>query len=156
MTERSLRLPPLIEILIAEGHWPATDRDSVRQNTVPLASAEQIAALAPDEESLYLYPPPFRSVADDIAEHEARGWRFWTDHGAVHELDPQLALILGDFGPGSDAPILLDYRPAPEPSVIKLTWHIDGDRPPFGTTSTWVTIAESFDDFARRLGLVPR
>lgn len=153
MSQDNLRLPPLIEVLVALGRWPATPQASLRQNVEPLVSPERISALASDEDWLYLYSPPFRSVASDVAAHEVAGWDFWVEHGALHELEPTMALIIGDFGPGSDAPILLDYRQANGPCVMKLAW-LPADRgAPSKPTTTWVEIAESFDGFAKQLGL---
>jgi hypothetical protein len=153
MSEGHLRLPPLVEVLASSGRWPATPQESLRQNLEPVASAERIFAIAPDEERLYLYPPPFRSVASDVTAYEKKGWNFWVEYGALHELDPSRALIIGDFGPGSDSPILLDYRHEPDPCVIKLAWLGVGAGSSSKPTTTWVKIAESLDDFARRLGL---
>lgn len=153
MSEGNLRPPSLIDALVASGRWPATPQAALRQNIEPLVSPERIAAVAPGEDWLYLYPPPFQSVASDVAAHRANGWTFWAEHGAIDELDPDRALLIGDFGPGSDAPILLDYRQGDDPGVLKLAWPppADGDSGP-GSTE-WVAIADSFDDFVARLGL---
>lgn len=145
-------MPPVVEDLISSGCWPTTEEEARRQNLEPVVSAERISAVAADEVGLHLCPPPFRSVASDIAVDEERGWNFWAEYGALHEIDPSQALIIGDFGPGSDAPILLDYRHDPDPCVIKLAWS-PGGSPASKPTTTWVRIADSLDDFARRLGL---
>jgi len=147
MGEHALRLPPLLDDLIASGSWPSTPEAALRQNVEPLASVEAIAALAADEEWLSLYPPPFQTVAENTA---SKG--FWVEHGGFSQLDPDRALIIGDFGLGSDSPILLDYRAEPEPVVIKLDW--SGVGPSSRSATVWITIARSFEDFARRLGLV--
>ncbi len=154
MSERNLRVPPLLDALVASGRWPATPQASLRQNVEPLVSPERITALAPGEEWLYLYPPPFKSVASHVADHEINGWSFWVESGALHELDPDRALIIGDFGLGSDTPILLDYRQGDDPGVLRLAWppSVEGDSPP--GSITWVVLADSFEDFATRLGLV--
>lgn len=147
MGENALRLPPLLDDLIASGRWPSTSEAALRQNVEPLASVERIAGLAADEERLSLYLPPFQTVADNATAKD-----FWVEHGGFSQLDPDKALIIGDFGLGSDAPILLDYRAEPEPCVIKLDWSRVGSSSGSGTV--WIEIAASFDDFARRLGLV--
>ena len=153
MDTGDLRLPPMIARLVDSGRWPTTAEQALSQNSTPLVAPERVAALVADEGWLYLYPPPFSSVAANVALHAAKGWSFWTEHGALGELEPDLALIIGDFGPGSDAPILLDYRRRPDPSVMKLSWSAEGSGPPFDLTTTWITVAESFDEFADRLGL---
>ena len=54
-------------------------------------------------------PPPLLQVLRPLAEPEGIG--------------PDLARIVGDFGPGSDAPIVLDYRfDAVQPQVLRLRW----------------------------------
>ncbi len=149
-----LEVPQLINSLVATGRWPATAQDELRQNLRQLVAPEQITKVVADEEYLYLYAPPFSSVADDYAAHQMQDWNFWTEYGAIHEIDPNKALLIGDFGPGSDAPILLDYRTGPEPSVIKLAWHSHPDGSgSYTPTTTWVKIADSIQEFAELLGL---
>ncbi len=151
MTDGSLRPPALIEVLIATGRWPATDADALGQNLEPLVPAERVAEAAPGEDCLYLYPPPFRSVADELGSIAPSGARaFWREHGALDELDPEQAVVIGDFGPGSDTPIVLDHRAPDGPRVLRLVWPADHGG---SDTTTWVEIAPSFDEFARRLGL---
>ena len=71
---------------------------------------------------------------------------FWGPYGALHEIVPEKALILGDFGLGSDAPIILNYAADPEdPPVFRLRWR-DGRR------TDWVQGACNFDEFASMLG----
>jgi hypothetical protein len=70
---------------------------------------------------------------------------FWTKWGALNEIEPELALDIGDFGLGSDSAVVLDYRKA-DPSVIRLVW-----RKP--DPNTWVLCAGTFDEFADMLGL---
>ncbi|MEM9563980.1 MAG: hypothetical protein AAGA93_15265 [Actinomycetota bacterium] len=152
MTGPDLPLPPLLLTLVDDGRWPATAEVARRQHLAPLVSAERIAAVADDQDSLYLYPPPFQTVAEDIAILDEAGWTFWPEFGSTHELDPALALIIGDFGLGSDSPILLDYRSTPEPTVLRLAW-LDGGTAPAPPATTWVTIAPSFADFAAAIGL---
>ncbi len=54
---------------------------------------------------------------------------------------------IGDFGLGSDSPILLDYRADRQsPAVIRLLWKNPGP-------NVWVRCADDFDLFADMLGL---
>lgn len=147
--------PPLLQRLVASGRWPGSPAADGHKHADEVVPVERIAALAPGEESLTLYWPPLETVASNIIEFEENGWPpFWDEHGALDELDPDRALILGDFGLGSDAPILLDYRAGLEPRVIKLEWGpAEGDGPPFRSPTSWVTIADSFVEFVERLGL---
>ena len=70
---------------------------------------------------------------------------FWTSYGALHQIEPSRSLIIGDFGLGSDAPIILDYRAA-LPAVMRLRWLGRG------LQNEWVRIG-TFDDFVEHLGL---
>ena len=98
--------------------------------------------LAPGESELFLEPPPFRTLATEITGNP----QFWAEHGALDEIDPELALVIGDFGLGSDAAIVLDYRrSADEPAVLGLAWSDEGNH--------WVELAASFDEFVRLLRL---
>jgi hypothetical protein len=58
------------------------------------------------------------------------------------------SIVMADFGPGSDAPILLDYRfDLARPRVLRLKWG------PAARNNTWVIAAETFHEFAGTLGL---
>jgi hypothetical protein len=73
--------------------------------------------------------------------------KFWSTFAALEGISPELSVILGDFGLGSDAPILLDYRDdRSTPSVICLKW-----RKP--EPNVWVRCADCFDQFVDMLGL---
>ena len=57
-------------------------------------------------------------------------------------------LDIGDFGLGSDAPILLDYRgDVANPRVIRLRWAGGGKG------NEWVVMAPDFSSFVAALGL---
>jgi hypothetical protein len=136
-----LAIPPRLSSLIETGVWPTTE-SAHSQQLRPSAAAEDVGRLAPGEDSLFLDPPPFRTLASVIAENR----QFWDEHGALDEIDPELALVIGDFGLGSDAAIVLDYRRRrDEPSVLRLAWTADGNH--------WVEAAPTFEEFARLLRL---
>lgn len=138
----SLPLPVALARLIEDGGWP-TRSSANRQNLSPLVAAEIVDVVAPDERSIYLEPPPFATLASEIEAYP----QFWYVHGALHEIDPDLALVIGDFGPGSDAAIVLDYRGShDEPSVRRLAWSERGNH--------WIEVAPTFEMFARALQLV--
>ena len=134
-------IPPRLSSLIEAGVWPTTE-SATSQNLRPLAAPEDVDHLAPGENSLFLNPPPFKTLASEIAKNQ----QFWDEHGALDEIDPELALVIGDFGLGSDAAIVLDYRRTrDEPSVLRLAWSRDGNH--------WVEAAPTFEEFARLLRL---
>jgi hypothetical protein len=136
-----LRPPVLLEGLLAAGRWPRTVEEQQRQNLAKLVPAERVRRLAPEESTIFLFAPPFRTVRDNASSNS-----YWMDSmAAPSEIDFDLALVIGDFGLGSDAPILLDYREAP--CVIRLRWSLDGGE------NHWVMMAPDFETFVRELGL---
>lgn len=65
---------------------------------------------------------------------------FYRNQGVIRQLKPDLAIVIADFGIGSDAPILLYYlKSKTEPVVINLDWQEDGN--------SWVVVAENFSAF---------
>ena len=77
---------------------------------------------------------------------------FWNwPCAAPQELDFTLAIDIGDFGPGTDAPIVLDYRInrlEPRVMYLKQKWTEKGE-----PDNHWCEAAPSFRDFARQIGL---
>lgn len=175
-----LVIPALLVDLIAGGVWPADldqafaferahadrrgEEDDVRHlvelgamawedhrknveiRSVPVVTLDRIQAVAPNEHALAFSPPPFKTIA-----HE--GGDFWgREEAAPAELEPEKAILIGDFGRGSDAPIVMDYcLDADDPRVRYLRWgrKSDGSR-----DNHWVTAGRTFEEFARKLGLV--
>lgn len=144
-----LLLPFLLQALIHHGIWPRNETEANRQNIVSLVALERIKSFAPEESTLFLNPPPFRTVAVRIAQGESE---FWTsDLAAPAEIDPALAICIGDFGLGSDAPILLDYRSSrAAPRVLRLRWHTNTK---METQTHWVEVAPTFEKFVELLDL---
>jgi hypothetical protein len=139
-----LAVPRLLDELIAAGRWPRDQQEEMAQNLKGLAAPERVQALAPEERLIYLLSPPFVSVREE-SEHNM----FWySDIAAPRGISFDMSLIIGDFGLGSDAPILLDYRADENhPRVIRLRWSGNG------TTNEWVEMAPDFETFADTLGL---
>jgi hypothetical protein len=85
MTSHLFELPILLKALIAAGRWPRTEREAMQQNLRPLMSPERVRLFAADESTIYLLPPPFPTVADEVS----RGTRgFWSEFGALDEISP--------------------------------------------------------------------
>lgn len=140
-----LAIPRLLEDLLAHGRWPRDDAEARAQEMEPLATPERVRALAPGEGFLYLLPPPFRTVREDNSRTQ-----FWDQRASASDgIDFDLAVVVGCFGPDSDAPILLDYRGDPcSPQVIRLQWaEVDGE------PNRWVIMAPDFQTFVEALGL---
>lgn len=136
-----LIIPSALTNLVEAHAWP-TIADVDAQNLHALAAPEAVEALAPEERLLYLNPRPFSTLASEIAANP----EFWNEHGALSEIDPDRAPVIGDFGSGSDTAIVLDYRRDPnEPSVMRLAWTDQGNH--------LVETAPTFDSFAESLRL---
>jgi len=146
-----LELPSLLVELIDSGRWRSDREQSI--------TGERVLALFPDapwdptlEPFLHLERPPFHTVVGERARV------FW-DHpmAAPAEIDHARAVVIGDFGIGSDTPIVLDYSANPAaPSVRRLEWKFLGGGGPDGrhlTDNHWVTVTPTFEEFARRLAL---
>jgi hypothetical protein len=139
-----LTVPRLLEELVDAGRWPRNVDEARAQNIKPLVAPELVRRLAPEESNLYLLPPPFHTVREHSQENQFWSWPTTDPDG----IDFDLALDIGDFGLGSDAPILLDYREdATNPRVIRLRWSPDG------SPNRWVAMAPDFRTFVDVLGL---
>ncbi len=132
----------VLEAQLSVGGWPDAGLRVEEANRVPLVSRERIQAFAPDEYDIVLYPPPHSTVADELAGNA----KFWDEHGALHEIDPAEALVLGDFGNGSDTVLIADFRTKP-PQVLRLQWTQEGSR--------WIVVAPTVDRLLSLLELDP-
>jgi hypothetical protein len=152
-----LPLPKRLLSLIDTGLWPRTLAEANHQNIRSLVSKERIQVFAPDEGRIYLVSPPFSTVATSMTHND----KFWSKFGALEQISPELSVFIGDFGLGSDSPILLDYRrDVSAPAVIRLKLNpVHGDAIPngrkklLGWANVWLPCADTFDGFADMLGL---
>ncbi len=143
MRVEGLLIPDLLQDALDAGKWPRTANEALKQNLRSLVSEERIRQVAPDESKIYLYAPPFATLARALV-----GGDFYVRFGALDQLVPELAIAIADFGMGSDSPILLDYQhDRTTPSVIRLWW------PGGGSPNRWVMIAPDFKSFVESLGL---
>ena len=116
------------------------------QQLHPIIAADRVRRFAAEETLICLQPPPFPTIAKVRAAGGAGD--FWERFGALDQIDPERALIIGDFGLGSDSPIILDYALNPfRPPVLRLRWA------PRGQGNEWVQGTRDFDEFAEMLGL---
>lgn len=143
MIDGRLLLPELMLRLAADGIWPSERGNLESQNQNPILSPESIADWAPGERTVYFYPLPQCTIQTLIDG----GDTFWlSEHAAPRGIDYNLAVAIGDFGLGSDAPLVLDYRRTPEsPCVLRLQWSQDGNQ--------WIKVSDSFDEFVAITGL---
>ena len=138
-------LPKGLTRLIASKVWPSASGPSMTaQQLHPLVAPKNVTRFADDESLICLQPPPFYTVA-----HYRDGGGsgdFWQKFGALDQIVPDLALVIGDFGLGSDSVVVLDYaRDSANPPVLRLRWGKDG-------RNEWVQGAKDFDEFAGMLG----
>jgi hypothetical protein len=153
MSSASVAVPALISDLVERGIWPATP-DAARALTF---DPDVVRSVSADEHALWLSPPPFNVLAADNPD--------WFDQfRRPDELDYNTALILGDFGPGSDNPIVLDTSSSPQ-RVVALSFTAlpnpaVGAKPrPDGANyrieGRWVVLAPTLEQFVVDIGLVP-
>lgn len=145
-------IPDELQQLVESGWWPQV---SVREMTeIP---AEVVRQLFPDENSIVFYPPPFAIPFKEEQETDyfqgAKDPRFLPG-----DIDFSRVLYIGDFGPGSESPIALDYRDNPgAPTVMYLHWLPKAWNEKTGEwlfpETRWLKIADSFREFAEILHL---
>jgi hypothetical protein len=143
MIANGLPIPEALIALIQSWRWPTRCEEF-------LFSEECVRAFAPDESRLCLYPAfgkPEVSVGDlasylgvpDVDKPPG-------------DIDFTRAVIIGDFGLGSDTFIALDYRTSlTSPSVIRYHW--PSVWPPDNKNNRWVFVVGSVEEFAELIGL---
>src|SRR5690349_12838208 len=117
-----LPLPAQLTRLIASGIWPSAKGPSMNEQQLrPLIPPERVRRFAPNETLICLAMPPFATIASLRAMGGSGD--FWPRFGALDQIVPEKAVIIADFGLGSDSPIILDYsRDATDPPVLRLLW----------------------------------
>jgi hypothetical protein len=140
MNVNGLVIPPLLETLIKENKWPAKGRFLI--DLGPAAAHR----LSERDDQLVLVPPPFHTIADEVQG----GNHWWNDFLInVGEIDYSLAVIIADFGLGSDSVVILYYGHGPEPTVLYLEW------PEHSTDlHAWTLTHNSFEELASDLALL--
>ena len=144
---KNFLLPPGLVRLIAIGVWPSASGPATTvQQFNPLVAPERVQCFAEDETLICLQPPPFHTIADYVSGGGAGD--FWQRFGALNQIVPEQALVIGDFGLGSDSAIILDFAVnQTNPPVLRLRWHSECKR------TEWTQGAKDFDDFTEMLGL---
>jgi hypothetical protein len=128
-----------VERVLARGAWPRA-RDAVfAQEIVPIVPASVVHTFASDEHRIVLLPPPFNTISDCMPSEG----EFWHEFGALEEIDPDEALLICDFGLGSETVVIVDFRHDPSP-VLRLNFYA-----PLKTR--WLKVADSVEGFRRML-----
>lgn len=137
MTAGPWTLPVRLQRLIESGWWPHDYQSEIRQNLDSLIPEDRVRVFAAEESRIYFSRPPFHCVSALMASNE----QFWaSDLACPSGISFEHAVVLGDFGLGSDAPIILDYRvDSLRPSVRRLRF-TDGS-----SHTDWVTAAADFE-----------
>jgi hypothetical protein len=133
-------VPREIEALMRAGIWPRNPAEVTAQNLRALVPQDLVRRIAPEENEIIFYSPPFVTVRAEMGPGS-----YWCNPNcAVNEIDPDRTALIGDFGLGSDAPIALAYRnELAEPSVIRLRWGREGNH--------WVEVAPNVRAFVMAL-----
>jgi len=148
---REYGMPPLIDDMLRQGRWP----DSPVYGKPPTVAGKPVEAIAPGEYEIWLCPPPFHTVDRDNLE-------WFEQFRKTDQIDFAKAVIIGDFGPGSDAPVVLDFSDEPaQVKALRITSYpnpLAGMAPGpenanFCLEGHWVTLASSFEQFVELLGL---
>ncbi len=148
MNSNNLTLPTELIALIDAGVWPGVGANMTHQDCNPLVQEDVLHRIIPDQRHLILYPPPFLTISNLIAQGE----NFWQQPvTAPTQIDPTLTLVIADFGLGGDAVLALDYRQGTVPSVIRLRWYY----PEPEKNNKWELVSSNFGDFCRSLDLLP-
>ncbi len=106
----------------------------------------------------------FKFYPKDLIESETMGlYRWLGDDSEIMclgkedkfqtpgNLDPTKAILIGDFGWGSDMGIALDYRQnIVSPRILIDVW---GTNPK--TDNRWVTLTETVNEFLQKIGYIP-
>ncbi len=95
-----------------------------------------------DPESPWINLQAPLKLSDEVAANRA----FWDEFGALPTIDTDGYAIIGDFGPGSDSPIVVALNKQ-RAHVMRLAWSTsdDGNR----NTNQWEVIADDFDSFLK-------
>ena len=144
MHVQNLKLPVRLGKLTESGTWPTGISHS--QELKPILGKEAASKLSADDDYIVLKAPPFHTIADEVR----KGSDFWT-HGVTNadEIDYEKAVIIADFGIGSDSAIILYYRILNSPSIMYLRWIGNGK----DVRHQWIETHASFDDFVEDIGL---
>ena len=137
-------LPAMLNKLIESGVWATGN--SNQQELRPLLGKEAAQKLSAEDRRIVLMTPPFHTIGDEVRG----GNNFWkTGVTNPNEIDYERALIIADFGLGSDSPIILYYETANSPTVMYLRWLGNGQN----IRHQWVETHTTFDEFASAVGL---
>ena len=134
-------LPEILERL-SKGAWPGDATAERAQHLRSAVAPDRVVELTHgDQDHLCLKAPPFLRLS---AMAESNPW--WYECGALRHFDPAGAVVLGDFGLGSDAVFVVELQPGSTPGrVLRMRWHARGPE--------WVEWFSSLGRLVTELGL---
>lgn len=145
--DSSHQIPESLLNLIKTCVWPKEGANTMDQEFNPIVRSEYVEKISADDTKLILHAPPFHTIQQAISYGE----QFWTrDLTNLGEIDYSQAVIIADFGMGSDSVVILYYSVGNEPSVKYLKWSGNGA----DIRHTWSHIDDNFNDFAIKIGLL--
>jgi hypothetical protein len=116
-----------------------------------------VRTISPEDSEIWVAAPPFMTLARPKNEWWFEKFRH------PEEIEYDTAVILGDFGRGSDTPIVLDFsHQPPRVMALSISFHPNAHqkkRPwPEGANylleGHWIVLAATFEEFAEKLGLL--
>jgi hypothetical protein len=143
-------IPAIVDEMLRLGTWPSDDARWWESR----APEQLVRAILPDEGCFCLFSPPFRTLEDDQRMSRSRWWKQFLDRCRhPDEVDYSKAVMVADFGPGSENPVVLDYRHTPpEVMALSFTFHRDRD-PGQELEGHWVVLASTLEELLDKLGL---
>ena len=141
-------LPLELTDLIDRGFWPTTEEMALAQNEQCKVNRQLLEEFINDEaESLYFYRPPFSS--GDQWRSEGHDMQLKMVTTGV-EMSAKQILILGDFGPGSDAfwGLYFENNCYDSPIVVREKWTDNGEK------LGWATMARDFKELCEKLEIL--
>lgn len=138
-----LRVPKMLLEFVDMDIWPSTPEKANKQHIISIISIDKLKEFAPDENNIFFYPIPFYTINDLYTKEP----EFWELYGAIHKINPNLSLVIGDFGLGSETILILNFSEnINNPSVYRLKWNK-------GIDNSWIKVADNFDVFSEMIGL---
>ncbi len=140
-----LPLPSYLLTLIDAGQWRFPTDTAVLKRIFPVRGSDAM-----------FYTLEFMLLENEhwYTEHDSMWLGVLTTMELPSSINPQLSILIGDLGNGSDQPIALDYRASMDrPQVLTLEWSVEAKavNPVWG--NWWIEVAPSIEAFAELLGL---
>ncbi len=138
-------IPQYLLHLIEGGQWPNTIEEVQRQEKEWVVDRDVVERIFPDFDRIVFMKPPFHTIGDEVKGGNDFWVSFLTNYG---EIDYDKAVIIADFGLGSDAVIILYYENIASPVVMYLQWLFIEQK----LHHKWVRTHNTFENFIEEIG----